>query len=55
MEAMNKLAKPINSAVGAICVTILMIVDTIPAEAGMAIFGALVGVGTTAAAAKAKS
>jgi len=51
---LEQLSKPLTGAVGVVCVTVLMIADTIPAEAGMGLLGALLGVGTATAAQKVK-
>ena len=40
----DKLINPLNQAAGVVCITVLMALETVPAEAGLAIFGALVGV-----------
>jgi len=48
----DKLINPLNQATGVVCITVLMAVGTVPAEAGLAIFGALVGVSAGNAANK---
>lgn len=51
---LDQLAKPLTGAVGVVCLTVLMVADTIPAEAGMGLLGAILGVGTAATAQKVK-
>jgi hypothetical protein len=48
----DKLINPLNQAAGVVCITVLMALETVPAEAGLAIFGALVGVSAGNAASK---
>jgi hypothetical protein len=48
----DKLINPLNQAAGIVGITVLMALGTVPAEAGLAIFGALVGVSAGNAANK---
>ena len=51
---LDQLSKPLTGAVGVVCLTVLMVAHTIPAEAGMGLLGAILGVGTAATAQKVK-